>query len=193
MLRLSDGTAGRGRVGKVSEMGFAMRAATASVAAVALTIGLSACMGTPTSSTTNDSSNTSPGSTSTPDAGGTPTPTPTPTPTTEPAFVPGGTAQENRSIFDLANQAYFIKAGNVIPEGRGVIDNLVSLGFDKKNMQITADRTAIDLPVDSLIFSVLQGDECLIGQFSALGYSTIIAPKLTTGSCLIGLTRAIDW
>ena len=74
-----------------------------------------------------------------------------------------------------------------------MVDNLVSAGFDKKNMQITADRTAIDLPVDSLVFSVLSGDQCLLGQFSARGYSTIIAPKLTTGSCLIGQTRAIDW
>ncbi|MGV8897050.1 MAG: DUF6993 domain-containing protein [Rhodoglobus sp.] len=154
-------------------------------AALALTVGLSACVtATPVPVATS-----TPSPTATPGGGA----TPSPTPPAEPVYVPDGTAEENKPIFDLTNQNYFIQAGNVIPEGRGVIDNLVSLGFDKAAMQITPDRTAINLPVDSLIFSVLMGDQCLIGQFSALGYSTIIAPKLTTGSCLIGRTRTIDW
>lgn len=118
---------------------------------------------------------------------------PTPTPAATPALVAGGTAAENKPFFDEVNQRYFIAAGNVIPEGRGVVDNLVSVGFIKADMQVTADRTAIDLPVDSLVFSVLMGDQCLVGQFSTQGYSTILAPKLVTGSCLVGLTRTIDW
>ncbi|MGL4339581.1 MAG: DUF6993 domain-containing protein [Rhodoglobus sp.] len=118
---------------------------------------------------------------------------PTPSPPPEPTLVPGGTAQENKEFFDLVNQSYFIASGNTIPEGRGVIDTLVAAGFTKADMQITADRTAIDLPVDSLIFSVRFDNECLIGQYSALGYSAIVAPQLATGSCLVGITRAIDW
>ena len=118
---------------------------------------------------------------------------PTPSAPEKPVLSPAGTAKDNKPFFDDVNQQFFIASNNVIPDGRAVIDNLVSLGFIKADMQVTPNRTAIDLPVDSLVFSVLMGDECLIGQYSAMGYSTIIAPKLTTGSCLVGLTRAIDW
>ena len=181
------------------------RIMSAIVAGLALALGLCSCVGTtgptvnsgpPTSSPpTSRPSTSNPTATAMPDDGA--TPAPTPTPTEQPVHVAGGTAEQNKPIFDATNQQYFTgdgtDAGNVIPEGRGVIDNLVSVGFDKSAMQVTPDRTAIDLPVDSLIFSVLIGDECLVGQFSALGYSTIVAPKLATGSCLIGLTRTIDW
>ncbi|WP_309615201.1 DUF6993 domain-containing protein [Salinibacterium sp.] len=164
-----------------------MRARTSRLAGAVLgvMILLTACIGQPPAPpVTADPSGSSPA-----EGSGSPTPTLPPTP----ALVAGGTAAENKPFFDEVNQQYFIAAGNVIPEGRGVVDNLVSVGFIKADMQITADRTAIDLPVDSLVFSVLMGDQCLVGQFSAQGYSTIIAPKLSTGSCLVGLTRAIDW
>jgi hypothetical protein len=165
------------------------RVVMATVAGCALALGLSSCVDTTDTSVNNNASTSRPSASSAPDDGA----TSTPTPTRAPVFVAGGTAEQNKPIFDATNQQYFIASGNVIPEGRGVIDNLVSVGFDKASMQLTPDRTAIDLPVDSLIFSVLMGDECLIGQFSALGYSTIVAPKLTTGTCLIGVTRTIDW
>jgi hypothetical protein len=165
------------------------RVIVASAVAIALALGLSSCVGG-TTTTVNDSP-TAAATETTLEPGN--TVTSSPTPPAEPVYVPGGTAAENRPVFDATNQQYFIQAGNVIPEGRGVIDNLVSVGFDKSAMQITPDRTAIDLPVDSLVFSVLVGEECLIGQFSALGYSAIVAPRLATGSCLIGLTRTIDW
>ena len=177
------------------------RIVTATVAGFVLALGLCSCVGTngptansgpPTSGPPTSGPPTSnPTATSTPDDGM--IQAPTSTPTEQPVHVAGGTAEQNKPIFDATNQQYFTAAGNVIPEGRGVIDNLVSVGFDKSAMQVTPDRTAIDLPVDSLIFSVLIGDECLVGQFGALGYSTIVAPKLATGSCLIGLTRTIDW
>ncbi|GGL01574.1 hypothetical protein GCM10007382_21820 [Salinibacterium xinjiangense] len=167
------------------------RIATATVAGFALALGLSSCVGTTGSTADSGPSTSRQPATSVPGDGA--IPTPAPTPTKQPVHMAGGTAEQNKPIFDATNQRYFIDAGNVIPEGRGVIDNLVSVGFDKSAMQVTPDRTAIDLPVDSLIFSVLIGDKCLVGQFSALGYSTIVAPKLATGSCLIGLTRTIDW
>ena len=172
------------------------RVVTAIVAGFALVLGLSSCVGSSETaandgSTTSGSTTSRPPATSVPDNGA--MPTPTSAPTEQPVHVAGGTAAQNKRIFDATNQQFFIDAGNIIPEGKEVIDNLVSVGFDKSAMQVTPDRTAIDLPVDSLIFSVLMGDECLVGQFSALGYSTIVAPKLATGSCLIGLTRTIDW
>lgn len=176
-------------VGKGSAMVHGTRVFVASAAAVALTVGLSSCVGATTTTVNGGPSATAPAEPLEPSDGATSSPTAPP----QPVYLTGGSAEDNRPVFDATNQQYFIQAGNVIPEGKGVVDNLVSVGFDKSAMQITPDRTAIDLPVDSLVFSVLLGEECLIGQFSALGYSTIIAPRLTTGSCLIGLTRAIDW
>ncbi len=165
-------------------MGHGARGLLVTVASLALAIGLTACAAqTPSPVVTSSPSATpSPGDT-----------TPTPVPPAGPVYVPDGTAEENKPIFDLTNQNFFDQGGSVIPEGRAVIDNLVSVGFDKASMQLTPDRTAINLPVDSLIFSVLIGEECLIGQYSATGYSTLLAPKLTTGACLIGITRTIDW
>lgn len=162
-----------------------VRTVTTLVVAGAVMVGLVACVG----STPN------PPVTSGPSASSTPTTSSSPTPSAPEVtvLVPDGTAQDNKPFFDDVNQQFFIASGNVIPDGRAVIDNLASLGFIKADMQVTPNRTAIDLPVDSLVFSVLVGDECLIGQYSSMGYSTIIAPKLTTGSCLVGLTRTIDW
>lgn len=161
------------------------RSSTLACAMLGLALMLTACSGPPAV----PAATTGPAMPSKQEASASPSPTPAASPT----LVAGGTAAENKAFFDTINQQYFNAAGNVIPEGRGVVDNLVSVGFIKADMQLTADRTAIDLPVDSLVFSVLMGEECLIGQFSALGYSTITAPKLASGSCLIGLTRTIDW
>lgn len=172
-------------------MGRIERIAAAATVAGTLALLLSGCVGGAAGSP--NTLKPAPPATATAAPSGEPSATSTPTASADPTYVIGGTAEQNRPIFDLTNQRYFTQAGNVIPEGRGVIDNLVSAGFDKAKMQITPDRTAIDLPVDSLVFSVLEGKQCLIGQFSAVGYSTIIAPKLSTGECLVGLTRTIDW
>ena len=165
-----------------------VRTVTTLVIAGTVMVGLVACVG----STPNPAMTASP---SAPSASSTPTTASSPTPSApaRPVLSPAGTAEDNKPFFDDVNQQFFIASGSVIPDGRAVIDNLVNLGFVKADMQVTPNRTAIDLPVDSLVFSVLMGDECLIGQYSAMGYSTIIAPKLTTGSCLVGLTRTIDW
>lgn len=115
-----------------------------------------------------------------------------PEPVTEPDPVlePDGSAKDNLPYFDFVNSA-LLESGN--PGGRAVIDNLVSAGFDKAAMEVTADRTPLGSNVDSLQFSVRLGDECLIGQAGAGGYTSTVAPVLQTGTCLIGKTRAIDW
>lgn len=80
------------------------------------------------------------------------------------------------------------------PHGRDVIDALVAAGFDKKAMQVTPDDTTIGRDVDSIEFTVLwKKKDCLIGQVGSAGFSTESAPVLSTGKCLIGSTRAIDW
>ncbi|MCU1529690.1 MAG: hypothetical protein JWP75_3453 [Frondihabitans sp.] len=80
------------------------------------------------------------------------------------------------------------------PHGRDVIDALVAAGFSKKAMELTPDTTTIGRNVDSIEFSVLwQNKDCLVGQVGASGYGSSSSPKLSTGRCLIGNTRPIDW
>ena len=108
-----------------------------------------------------------------------------------PALVPDGTASDNLAYFDAQNQALLAQTPK--PDGRAFIDNLVSAGFSKKNMELTPDKTAIGLDRDNIQFSVKFNDECIIGQFGNVGYHSIVAPVLQTDTCLIGITRAIDW
>ena len=77
--------------------------------------------------------------------------------------------------------------------GRSIIDALVAGGFEKKNMQVTADRTSVDLQADNKEFSVKINGGCIIGQAGNVGFSVITASVLATGRCLIGKTRTIDW
>ncbi|NYD73285.1 type II secretory pathway component PulL [Leifsonia soli] len=123
----------------------------------------------------------------------TPAATSTATPTTAAGLVPGGTAQENLAYFNTVNQATL--AANPNAQGRDFIDALVAAGFTKADMQVTVDTTTIGLKANSIQFSVRMGDSCLIGQngADAGGYSSMVTPVLSTGSCLIGQTRPIDW
>lgn len=121
--------------------------------------------------------------------------TPTATQTTAPPAVllPDGTAEDNKPFFDQVNRAT-LKA-NAKAGGRDFIDALVAAGFDKKAMEVTKDETTIGNVAESIQFSVRWGDNCLIGQNGSAvdGYHSTIAPALSTGKCLIGNTRPIDW
>ena len=77
--------------------------------------------------------------------------------------------------------------------GRSIIDNLVRAGFAKSAMQVTPDRTPIGNATDSIEFSVRIETQCLIGQSSGGSYTSLVAPALADGSCLVGKTRTIDW
>ena len=131
------------------------------------------------------------------------TPTPVPSETTAaspgptstapdvPVLVEGGTAEENQPYFDKVNLDYF--AANGTGSSRGIVDNLVAAGFRKQDIEVTPDRTSIDLQADSVIVSVRLKGECLIGDFQASGLKSIVTPLLGTGGCLIGTTLPIDW
>jgi hypothetical protein len=136
---------------------------------------------------TDSPTDPSPASTS---VGETPSSVPDAEPEVDPELVPEGNADDNLPYFDFVNAA-FLADGN--PGGRAIIDNLVAAGFDKGAMEVTADRTPLGSDVDSLQFSVLIGDGCLLGQAGAGGYTSSVAPALESGTCLVGKTRAIDW
>lgn len=153
--------------------------ALAAVTATLVVAGLSGCVGgTPTP---------------VPTASDTPSPAASATPTAKPDPIirPGDSAAANQQYFDFVNTAFYAAHG--MSDGKSIIDNLIAAGFRKQDMEVTPDRTAIDLPVDSIIFSIRVKGECLVGQFAASGYHGEIGPLLQSGGCLVGTTRPIDW
>lgn len=108
-------------------------------------------------------------------------------------LMPDGDAAANLPYFDdLANA---LIAANPNPDGRAVVDALVTGGFTKADMEVTFDRTSVDLAVDTLQWAVRWKGECLLGQTGPAsgGYHGMVAPMLDTESCLVGATRPIDW
>lgn len=110
-----------------------------------------------------------------------------------PALLPSGSAADNLPLF--AEVVRWVWAGPDQVSGRAYVDALVAAGFDKATMQVTPDDTTIGNPAESIEFSVRWGDDCLVGQVGpSVGdpVSTVL-PGLSTGACLIGQTRTIDW
>ena len=123
---------------------------------------------------------------------GSASPTPSPTSTAKiPVLRPTGSAAANQQFFDYVNVNWIATHG--MSDGRNIVDNLVANGFAKGDMEVTQDTTALDIPVDGIQVSVRIKGECLIGQFSPVGYTGIVAPLLGSGTCLVGKTRPIDW
>jgi hypothetical protein len=128
---------------------------------------------------------------------GTPASTPTDAASSAPetpaplAVDPDGTAEDNLEYFTSVVTGFL--GGSPEANGRDIIDHLVASGFDKAEMELTADTTAVGLEADNIQFSVRMNGTCLIGQNGNVGVHTITAPLLATGTCLVGNTRAIDW
>ncbi|WP_431795574.1 DUF6993 domain-containing protein [Microbacterium enclense] len=110
-----------------------------------------------------------------------------------PALSPTGSATENLPLFTQVVAEVWGGAEQV--SGRAYIDALDAAGFDKTAMQVTPDQTVIGNPAESIEFSVRWGEECLVGQVGpSIGDPvTAVLPGLSTGDCLIGQTRPIDW
>ena len=126
--------------------------------------------------------------------------TPMPLPTSSPSAsasvtpdAPDTSATGQKTTFDETNNATIAAAGGANPGGRAFVDALVAAGFDKAAMQLTPDKTAINLDADNIQFSVLIGEDCLVGQYGNVGYQSAVLPVLSTGKCLVGTTRAIVW
>jgi hypothetical protein len=126
-------------------------------------------------------------------ASGAPTASASPTPVAPPTLRPELSADENLAYFDSVNLG--VVAANSVAGGRDFIDALISAGFDRSQMEVTADRTTVDLEADSVQFAVLFQGECLVGQYGPAsgGYHSAVRPALGTGGCLVGQTRPIDW
>jgi hypothetical protein len=112
-------------------------------------------------------------------------------PRPQPTLDTDGSALQNLDYFDAVNQRLLDQRD--APDGRAFIDSLVTAGFDRSAMEVTPDRTAVDLAADSIQFSVRMGDHCLLGQSGNTGYVSAVGDVLSTGKCLVGRTRPIDW
>lgn len=146
---------------------------------VALSIALVGCTATPPAPTETSAS-------------AAPSASPTPTATPDPVFDPAQGATGNQVYFDFVNKRLI--AANSAADGTAFVDSLVAAGFDKTRMEVTYDRTAVDLQADSITFSVRFDDACLVGQYGGVtGYLSAVRPPLTTGRCFVGTTRPIDW
>ncbi|OUE21826.1 hypothetical protein BFL36_10730 [Clavibacter michiganensis] len=160
-----------------------MRGRIGALAAPALlaALVLSGCTQTP--SPTQPTAQASAASAS-PDAAASAAPTPAP-------VDPSGTAEAALPAFEAT-------AGGVVSadpnaKGRDLVDALVGVGFPKDKMEVTADATPLGNSVDSILVAVRMGDGCLIGQRAQDGFSAHVEPALSSGRCLVGQTRAIDW
>ncbi|HYI32072.1 MAG TPA: hypothetical protein VEX88_01270 [Glaciibacter sp.] len=117
---------------------------------------------------------------------------PAATPQPAPTFKADLAASENQDYFDWV--AVGVLATDRNAGGRAFIDALTAGGFDRSQMELTFDRTAVDLEADSIQFSVRVHGECVIGQAGpGDSFSSIITAPLGTGTCLVGSTRQIDW
>ena len=118
--------------------------------------------------------------------------TPTPTPTPALTLDPTGTAEENFEYWEFVVKSMGSELG--MADGAVFIQRLVDAGFNKADMELTPNETAIGEGADSVIFAVRFQGECLIGQVFRNWESTVTrAPMLGTGTCLIGRTRPIDF
>ncbi|MGC0370659.1 hypothetical protein RKD05_002911 [Microbacterium sp. SLBN-111] len=114
-------------------------------------------------------------------------------PAAAPTLSPAGSAADNLPLFTQVVRTVWGGPDQVA--GRAYIDALVGAGFDKAAMQVTPDQTTIGNPAESIEFSVRWGVDCLVGQVGpSIGDPvTTVLPGLSTGGCLIGETRPIDW
>ena len=110
-----------------------------------------------------------------------------------PTLRPDLPASENLPFFDAVNLG--VVAANASAGGRDFIDALVAAGFDKSQMEVTADRTTVDLQADSVQFAVLF-ERRVPRRPVRPGFRRLPqrrAARLGTGGCLVGETRPIDW
>jgi hypothetical protein len=157
-----------------------------------LTVGLTTCTALTVVVALTGCTGATPAATVTPSPTAThstsqPTATATPTPSV-PQLLPHASATANLPYFNYVNEK--VLAANPSAVGADFINALVAAGFLKADMQVTADRTTINLPAGSIQFSVRFRGECLIGQNGAGsgGYTSEVSGMLSTGNCLVGQT-----
>lgn len=160
----------------------AVRNAAIAVATVTLCTLLVACSSAP-----ND---TVPMPVPMPTASASPSAASAPAPDRDPSLLPGGTALANIDFFDFVNTR--LLAVNSNPSSSAIVENLINSGFDKSDLEVTADTTPLlGLRADSIQFAVRTSSGCMLGQFQAGNYSSVVGPVINGETCLVGETVPI--
>ncbi len=107
-----------------------------------------------------------------------------------PEFIEGGSAEDNLPYIDfILTQA---GAGTGLLGSLDAVAALESAGFDRANMEVTSDRTALELAAESVTIAVIIDGECALGQWSSDWYTSSVTPILGAGTCLLGDTLSLD-
>ncbi len=122
-----------------------------------------------------------------------PTPSASSTNPAIPVFDPDGTAKQNLAYFNEVGHALLDNNPTAQSQGETIVNWFVAHGFNKADMQVTPDKTSIGLAAWNIEFSVKMNDSCLIGQAGNTGFQSFATTVLSTGKCLIGTTRTINW
>lgn len=107
-----------------------------------------------------------------------------------PEFIDGGSAEDNLPFIDYV----LTRAGAGIGLF-GSLDAVAALedaGFDRATMEVTFDRTALELAAESITIAVIIDGECALGQWSSDWYASTVTPLLGAGTCLLGDTLSLD-
>lgn len=107
-----------------------------------------------------------------------------------PEFIEGGSAEDNLPFI-----AYVLTQAGAGTGLFGSLDAVVALenaGFDRADMEVTSDRTALELAAESITIALIIDGECAMGQWSSDWYSSAVTPLLGAGTCLVGDTLSLD-
>jgi len=116
-----------------------------------------------------------------------PSPAPSAPPSNAPLTAFDASAPLQKNV-DLFNRTAAAVAASGNPVGADFTNALAAVGFDKSQMQITADRTTINAVAPAIVFAVKVDGKCLLGQYAPDSHEfdhQVVAP-ISTGSCLIG-------
>ena len=107
-----------------------------------------------------------------------------------PELIPGGSADDNLPYIDyVLTQA---GAGTGLFGSLDAVAVLENAGFDRAQMEVTSDRTALELAAESITIAVIIDGQCALGQWSSNWYASEVTPVLGAGTCLLGDTLSLD-
>ncbi len=157
-----------------------VRIVAIAVASVALCAMLAAC--------TSGPSDTVPMPVPVSTTSASPSAAPTGAPEADPVLLPGGTALANLDYFNFVNAR--LLSVNANPSSSAIVENLVNAGFAVADLEVTPDKTdQLRRPADSIQLAVRTSAGCLLGQFQAGEFSSIVGPSVNGAACLIGATE----
>jgi hypothetical protein len=107
-----------------------------------------------------------------------------------PVYVEGGSAEEN-----LPYITWVLGQAGAGVGAFGSLDAVAALeeaGFERSAIEVTSDRTRLELAAESISVSVVVDGDCAIAQWSGDWLVSSVQPVLGSGTCLLGDTLSLD-